>query len=73
MEQIRTGPPEVGTLTLDGGTLLGLSTSWGDGLFPIWVDRDRAGGVVAIRLELGSEKRRQMMEAVWARAVAEGQ
>ena len=73
MEQIRTGPPEVGALTLDGATLLGLSTSWGDGLFPIWVDRDKAGGVVAVRLELGSEKRRQMMEAVWARAVAEGQ
>jgi hypothetical protein len=73
MEQIRSGPPEVGGLTLDGAALLGLSTSWGDGLFPIWVDRDKAGAVVAIRLELGSEKRRQLMEAVWARAVADAQ
>lgn len=73
MEQIRSGPPEVGSLTLDGAVLLGLSTSWGDGLFPIWVDRDKAGAVVAIRLELGSEKRRQLMEAVWARAEASGQ
>ena len=67
------GPPEVGVLALAGARLLGLSTSWGDGLFPIWVDRDKAGGVIAIRLELGSEKRRQMMEAVWARAVADSQ
>lgn len=73
MEQIRSGPPEVGALDLDGAALLGLSTSWGDGLFPIWVDRDKAGAVVAIRLELGSEKRRQLMEAVWARAVADAQ
>ena len=73
MEQIRTGPPEVGALTLDRATLLGLSTSWGDGLFPIWVDRDKKGAVVAIRLELGSEKRRQLMEAVWARAQAGSQ
>ena len=73
MEQIRTGPPEVGILALDGAMLLGLSTSWGDGLFPIWVDRDKAGAVAAIRLELGSEKRRQLMEAVWARAQAAGQ
>jgi hypothetical protein len=68
MEQIRSGHQGVGALALDGAALLGVSTSWGDGLFPIWVDRDRAGAVVAIRLELGSEKRRQMMEAVWARA-----
>ncbi len=73
MEQIRSGPPEVGALALDGAALLGLSTSWGDGLFPIWVDRDKAGAVVAIRLELGSEKRRQLMEQVWARAVADAQ
>jgi hypothetical protein len=73
MEQIRTGPPEVGALTLDRATLLGLSTSWGDGLFPIWIDRDKAGAPVAIRLELGSEKRRQLMEAVWASAQAPDQ
>src|ERR1700694_982936 len=73
MEQIRSGPPEVGALALDGAMLLGMSTSWGDGLFPILVDRDKVGAVVAIRLELGSEKRRQMMEAVWARAVADAQ
>jgi len=73
MEQIRLGPPEVGALALDGAALCGLSTSWGDGLFPIWVDIDKAGAVVAIRLELGSEKRRQMMEAVWARAVTDAQ
>jgi len=70
MEQIRSGPPDVGALGLDGAMLLGLSTSWGDGLFPIWVDRDKAGAVAAIRLELGSEKRRQLMEAIWARAQA---
>ena len=73
MEQIRSGPPEAGTVALDGATLVGLSTSWGDGLFPIWVNRDKEGEVVAIRLELGSEKRRQMMEAIWARAVADSQ
>jgi hypothetical protein len=72
-EQVRSGPPEVGGLSIDGATLLGLSTSWGDGLFPIWIDRDKAGAVVAIRLELGSEKRRQMMEAIWARAESGGQ
>lgn len=70
MEQIRFGPPQAGALVLDGATLLGFSTSWGDGLFAIWVDRDKTGAVVAIRLELGSEKRRKLMEEVWARAEA---
>ena len=73
MQQIRSGPPQAGTLALDGAKLLGLSTSWGDGLFPIWVDRDTLGAVMGIRLELGSEKRRQLMEAVWARAENSGQ
>lgn len=72
MEQIRTGPPEAGAITLDGAALLGFSTSWGDGLFPIWLDRDALETIVAIRLELGSEKRRQLMEAVWARAGTKG-
>jgi hypothetical protein len=72
-ERTRARPGEVGALDLDGAALLGLSTSWGDGLFPIWVDRDKAGAVAAIRLEFGSEKRRQTMEAVWARAVADAQ
>ena len=49
------------------------ATSWGNGLFPIWVDRDTLGAVMGIRLELGSEKRRQLMEAVWARAENSGQ
>jgi hypothetical protein len=73
MEQIRSGSLEVGALALDGAKLLGLSTSWGDGLFPIWVERGASGAVVAIRLELGSEKRRRLMEAVWARAEDSGQ
>ena len=72
MEQIRSGAPDVGVINLDGAAMLGMSTSWGDGLFPIWVDRDKLGAVVAIRLELGSEKRRQLMEQVWARAASGG-
>jgi hypothetical protein len=79
MEQIRrtertpSRPGDFGALDLAGAALLGLNTSWGDGLFPIWVDRDKAGAIVAVRLEFGSEKRRQLMEAVWARALADAQ
>ncbi len=47
---------------------MGLSTSCGDGAFPVWVDRDAKGIVLRIRLELGTEKRWQMMQQVWERA-----
>jgi len=68
LEQLERNPNETGTVQLRGARLLGLSTSWGDGAFPVWLDRGGKGEVVAIRIVFGDEKRRQMMEQVWERA-----
>ena len=68
LEQVERNPNETGTVELNAAMLLGLSTSWGDGAFPVLLDRGANGEVVAVRIVFGDEKRRQMMEQVWERA-----
>jgi hypothetical protein len=66
--QIEQSELGVGSLRLGAANLLGMSNSWGDGLFPVFADRDANGRLMAVRLQLGDEKRRVLMEEVWTRA-----
>jgi hypothetical protein len=68
LAQVEKNPNETATVELAAARLLGLSTSWGDGAFPVWLDRGANGEVAAVRVVFGDEKRRQMMEQVWERA-----
>jgi hypothetical protein len=66
--QIESAELGAGSLRLGDADLLGMSNSWGDGLFPVFADRDADGRLLAVRLQLGDEKRRLLMEQVWERA-----
>jgi hypothetical protein len=66
--QIESSELGAGSVRLGDAELLGMSNSWGDGLFPVFADRDADGRLLAVRLQLGDEKRRVLMEQVWERA-----
>lgn len=68
----RGGRFAVGTCRVGGATVLGMDNSWGDGIFPVYADRDASGQLVSVRLVLGDEGRRQLAEKVWERAQREG-
>ncbi|WBC14891.1 hypothetical protein O7600_28085 [Micromonospora sp. WMMA1998] len=52
MRQVRASDTESGTLTLGDAQILFAMTSWGDGVFPVQVDRDAAGDLLAVRVTL---------------------
>lgn len=52
MARVRTTPTESGTLALGEASMCGFMTSWGDGAFPVLVDRDADGSVLRVRVEL---------------------
>ena len=62
LQEARASPFDAGQLDLAGARLLLFFTSWGDGMFPVFVETAAAGHPVAVRIELGDEDRRQMME-----------
>jgi hypothetical protein len=57
MAGVRASPHGAGTVELAGARILFANTSWGDGYFPVYADRDADGNLVAIRVVLadGSE------------------
>ncbi|MFI6332827.1 hypothetical protein ACIBBG_31535 [Micromonospora chersina] len=52
MRQVRASDTESGTLPLGDAQILFAMTSWGDGIFPVQVDRDAAGHLLAVRITL---------------------
>lgn len=52
MRQVRASDTESGTLRLGTAQILFAMTSWGDGIFPVQVDRDAAGDLLAVRITL---------------------
>jgi hypothetical protein len=57
MRQVRGGRTESGTITVGGARMCGFMTSWGDGLYPVIVERDAGGEVVRVRLQMGDDDR----------------
>ena len=65
----RTGSPlgsRRGRARLAGARLLMFFTSWGDGLYPVIVERSADGVPVAVRVQLGDEERRLRTERVFS-------
>jgi hypothetical protein len=52
LAQIRQGDPGSGTVAIGDAEACGFETSWGDGFFAVFRDRDEAGRLVQIRIEL---------------------
>lgn len=52
----RASPTGSGTVDVDGAELTGFFTSWGDGAFPVFVDRAADGSLCRVRVELGADE-----------------
>jgi hypothetical protein len=68
MRQVRASQTESGTLDVGGATICGFMTSWGDGVYPVVVERDAAGELVRVRLQLGDDDRVKLYYDVVERA-----
>jgi hypothetical protein len=64
MKQVRASRTESGMLDIGGATMCGFMTSWGDGVFPVQLHRDRDGGLLCIRVLLGTDQAIANMRAV---------
>ncbi|HVL16073.1 MAG TPA: hypothetical protein VM529_26115 [Gemmata sp.] len=70
MEQVRRRATESGIAEVGGATMCGFMTSWGDGLYPVIVERDRGDEVVRVRLQLGDDDRVKQYHDMMERAKA---
>lgn len=64
MEKIRASPTESATIDLADANVCVFMTSWGDGLFEVYADRDEADRLVRVRIALGTEKRLELMRSI---------
>lgn len=60
----RANPNGAGTLDLAGTTLMLLFTSWGDGVFPIYLDFDADEHPIRVRIQLATAASAAAMSAV---------
>jgi hypothetical protein len=68
LRQVRATATESGTIAVGGASLCGFMTSWGDGLYPVFAERTKAGELVRVRIRLGDDARVQMLNEVLTRA-----
>ena len=71
LQQVRGSATASGTLDVGGASTCGFATSWGDGLYPVLVERDGGGDVVRVRLQLGDDDRVKVLYDVIERARAD--
>jgi hypothetical protein len=62
MKQVRGGATESGSIVVGGARVCGFMTSWGDGVYPVFLDLDERDRLVRIRVELGGEDTVRRME-----------
>ena len=68
LSQARTSATESGTVDVGGATMCGFMTGWGDGAFPVVVERDAGGAIVRVRVQLGDDDRVKLLYDVMERA-----
>lgn len=61
---VRASPTESGTIDVGGLRVCLFMTSWGDGMFPVYADRDADGGLVQVRIQLWTDDTEAAMDAV---------
>jgi hypothetical protein len=64
LAQVRATPTESGTIDVGGAPACLFATSWGDGVFPVFADRDAAGALVRVRVQLATAASEEAMESV---------
>lgn len=64
LAQARTSATGSGELELAGGRTCMFFTSWGDGVFPVFADRDGSGKLLRLRVQLETDDSVAAMESV---------
>jgi hypothetical protein len=64
LAQQRTTETQSGTIDVAGMRVTSFHTTWGDGVFPVVVERDRTGRALRVRVELATEASLAAMEQV---------
>jgi hypothetical protein len=64
LAQLRATDTGSGTIEVGGAPACLFATSWGDGVFPVYVDRDAAGALVRVRVQLATPDSLDAMRAV---------
>jgi hypothetical protein len=64
LAQLRATPTESGTIDVGGAPACLFATTWGDGVFPVFADRDAAGALVRVRVQLATADSEGAMESV---------
>ncbi len=70
MEQVRASRTESGIVALGDARACGFATTWGDGLFELHRDLDVDGNLLRVRIELGTERQRELMRRLKFRTFA---
>lgn len=68
LAQARVSHTESGTVSVGGADMTGFFTTWGDGAFPVHLERDSAGRPCRLRVELGAPQtvaRMRRFEELW--------
>ncbi|MBS1809469.1 MAG: hypothetical protein JST84_15020 [Acidobacteria bacterium] len=64
MKQVRATPTESGVIEVGGAKMCVFMTSWGDGIFPVFADRDQTGQLLRLRIDLGNEQQVQILDSL---------
>lgn len=64
MAQLRTSITESGTVEIGDAQLCAFMTSWGDGVFPVEVDREETGAILTVRVVLGTDRTLRNLRSV---------
>jgi hypothetical protein len=66
LKQVRATPTESGGVELGASKACGFSTTWGDGIYPVYRDVAADGSLVRLRIEVGNDdivRRQKEMDA----------
>jgi hypothetical protein len=64
MKRVRATPTESGVIEVGGAQVCVFMTSWGDGIFPVFADRDQQGQLLRLRIDLGNERQVRILESL---------
>jgi hypothetical protein len=56
LRKMRASEVGAGVIEVAGARMCAFFTSWGDGAFPVFADLDAEGGLLQLRIDLGSEE-----------------
>jgi hypothetical protein len=67
MKPLRETPTQSGCVEVNGATVCGFNTTWGDGFFPVWREVTVTGELVRVGIQLGDDERVKLIHKLYER------